>query len=71
MEAVTPTPVMPYQPVGEKPTGMRYGVMIFLGALAFLTYFDRVCIAWAQEFIQGDLHLTHDGTGRSAVVGSP
>jgi ACS family glucarate transporter-like MFS transporter len=50
--------VVPYQSVHARPSHMRYGVMIFLGALAFLTYFDRVCIAWAGEFIQKDLKMS-------------
>jgi MFS family permease len=33
-------------------------VMVFVGLLAFLTYFDRVCIAWAGEYIQRDLKLS-------------
>jgi MFS family permease len=33
-------------------------VMVFLGTLAFLTYFDRVCISWAAEYIIKDLKLT-------------
>ena len=28
----------------RRPTHVRYGVMAFLCALSFLTYFDRVCI---------------------------
>ncbi|HSZ57349.1 MAG TPA: MFS transporter [Tepidisphaeraceae bacterium] len=39
-------------------THVRYVVLIFLCVLAFLTYFDRVCIASAQADIERDLRLT-------------
>jgi MFS transporter, ACS family, glucarate transporter len=39
------------------PTRVRYRVMAFLCALAFLTYYDRVCIMRAQMDIQRDLGL--------------
>ena len=42
----------------EGPTRVRYGVMAFLCALSFLTYFDRVCIMRAQGEIQRDLSLS-------------
>ncbi len=42
----------------ERPTHIRYIVMAFLCALAFLTYFDRVCIMQAQHDIQHDLNLS-------------
>ena len=47
-----------YQPLTHRPTRKRYIAMLFIGALAFLTYFDRVCIAWAGEYIQKDLSLS-------------
>jgi MFS family permease len=37
--------------------------MLFIGTLAFLTYFDRVCIAWAGEYIQRDLKMTDQQMG--------
>jgi MFS family permease len=37
--------------------------MIFIGSLAFLTYFDRVCIAWAGEYMQRDLHMSDKQMG--------
>jgi MFS family permease len=40
------------------PTRVRYGVMGFLCALSFLTYYDRACISRVQEEIQRDLGLT-------------
>jgi MFS family permease len=48
-------PVLRYQ---AAPTRVRYQVMAFLGALSFLTYFDRVCIMRAQGDIQRDLGLS-------------
>src|SRR5258708_20190745 len=41
----------------ERPTRVRYRMMALLCALAFLTYFDRVCIMRAQEDIKADLGL--------------
>jgi MFS transporter, ACS family, glucarate transporter len=46
-----------------RPTRRRYVVMAFLCVLAFLTYFDRVCIVRAQEMIQGDLGISDDQMG--------
>lgn len=48
-----------------KPTRVRYGVMAFLCALSFLTYYDRVCISRAQQDIQLDLGLED---GQLAIV---
>ena len=47
----------------KRPTLVRYQVMGFLGALSFLTYFDRVCIMRAQGDIQRDLSLTDTQMG--------
>lgn len=41
----------------DSATRVRYVVMLFLCVLAFLTYFDRVCIASAQSEIERDLNL--------------
>ena len=46
-----------------RPSAVRYKVMAFLCVLAFLTYFDRVCIGRAQEEIQRDLALTSSQMG--------
>jgi MFS transporter, ACS family, glucarate transporter len=46
-----------------KPTRVRYGVMAFLCALSFLTYYDRVCMMRAQDDIQRDLLLSDDQLG--------
>ena len=45
-------------PGGDAPTRVRYIVMAFLGVLAFLTYFDRICITRAAAVISKDLSLT-------------
>jgi len=42
----------------ERPTRVRYLVLGVLCSLAFLTYFDRVCIMQVQEDISRDLHFT-------------
>lgn len=47
----------------ERPTMARHGVMGFLCVLAFITYFDRVCIARARPEIQRDLGLTDEQMG--------
>lgn len=41
-----------------RPTIVRHWVMFYLGVLAFLTYFDRICIARAQSVIIDDLGIT-------------
>lgn len=46
-----------------RPTMARHGVMGFLCVLAFITYFDRVCIARARPEIQRDLGLTDEQMG--------
>jgi ACS family glucarate transporter-like MFS transporter len=46
-----------------RPSHVRYGVVSFLCVLAFLTYFDRVCIMRAQVDIQRDLHINDDQMG--------
>jgi ACS family glucarate transporter-like MFS transporter len=61
----TPQPIaaLEYSPTGQRPTRVRYQVMAFLGALSFLTYFDRVCIMRAQGEIQRDLGLSDTQMG--------
>lgn len=49
--------------VGQRPTRVRYTVMIFLCVLAFLTYFDRVCISRAQDDIAHDLKIDNAKMG--------
>ena len=49
----------------QRPTRVRYVVMVFLGTLAFLTYFDRVCISSARvvDGIKADLGVTQQQMG--------
>lgn len=46
-----------------KPTNKRFIVLAFLCVLAFLTYFDRVCIVRAQNDISRDLGLSSEQMG--------
>jgi MFS transporter, ACS family, glucarate transporter len=50
-------------PSPHPPTRVRYGVMAFLLALSFLTYFDRVCIVRVQREIQTELDVTDEQMG--------
>ena len=47
----------------SQPTWVRYRVMVFLCALSFLTYFDRVCISQAKGNIQQDLDISTQQMG--------
>jgi len=51
------------QPAPIRASRVRWGVMLFLCVLAFLTYFDRVCIASTKGAIERDLHLSEDDMG--------
>ena len=42
----------------ERPTHIRYWVVVFAVTLAVVTYIDRVCISFAARFIRADLHLS-------------
>lgn len=42
---------------------VRYQVMLFLLALSFLTYFDRVCIVRVQQEVQRELTITDEQMG--------
>jgi MFS family permease len=55
--------VVSYESSGQRPTHVRFGVMGFLCALSFLTYFDRVCIMRAQVDIQRDLRMSDTQMG--------
>jgi ACS family glucarate transporter-like MFS transporter len=41
----------------ERPTRVRYWVIVFAVALAVITYIDRVCISFAAPAIREELHL--------------
>jgi MFS transporter, ACS family, glucarate transporter len=47
---------MPSPP--QRPTHVRYWVVVFAVTLAVVTYIDRVCISFAAPVIRADLHLT-------------
>src|ERR1039457_7613937 len=42
----------------QRPTHVRYLVVVFAVALAVVTYIDRVCISFAAPLIRADLHLS-------------
>jgi sugar phosphate permease len=65
LTSATPTPGLEIRDhsIGQKPTRIRYGVMAFICVLAFLTYFDRVCIMRAQGDIERDLHISDQQMG--------
>lgn len=44
--------------VGERPTRVRYWVVVFAVTLAIITYVDRVCISQAKPHIVRDLGLS-------------
>jgi MFS family permease len=54
----------------ERPTRVRYWVIVFAVTLAVITYIDRVCISVATPSIRQDLHLTPDLMGW-ALFGFP
>ena len=60
-------PIQPQAPaastVPPRPSHTRYVVLAFLCLLAFLTYFDRVCITTAQSDIKSDLGLSNEQMG--------
>ena len=43
----------------ERPTRVRYWVIVFAVTLAIITYIDRVSISYAALFIRHDLGLSH------------
>jgi MFS family permease len=45
-------------PSPQRPTRVRFVVLAVLCSLAFLTYFDRICISQMKEEISRDLHFT-------------
>ncbi|MGD0669457.1 MAG: MFS transporter [Bryobacteraceae bacterium] len=47
----------------ERPTRVRYWVIVFAVTLAIITYIDRVSISYAALFIRRDLHLSSDQMG--------
>ena len=48
---------LPPDAAGQRPTRVRYGVILFSITLAILAYIDRACISMAAPIISKDLHL--------------
>lgn len=64
--AITPPdPSTAHAAEPQRPTRVRLVVMLFLGSLAFLTYFDRVCISSARvvDGIKADLNISAQQMG--------
>jgi MFS family permease len=47
----------------ERPTKIRYGVLAFLAAMAFILYLDRACINQAATSIKTDLGISNQQLG--------
>jgi MFS family permease len=54
--------------LGERPTKVRYGVLAFLAAMAFILYLDRACISQAAPIIKQELGIS--GTQLAIVFGA-
>src|SRR5438270_3397759 len=50
-------------PTLERPTHVRYWVIVFAVTLAVITYIDRVCISFAAPAIREELHLSSKQLG--------
>src|SRR6059058_1673804 len=48
---------------GERPTHVRYWVIVFAVTLAIITYVDRVCISQAAPLISRDLGFSKEQMG--------
>lgn len=51
------------QTATERPTRVRYWVIVFAVTLAVVTYIDRVCISFAAPAIRQEMHLTEKQLG--------
>src|SRR5687767_13655750 len=47
----------------QRPTHVRYTVLAWLCALAFVLYVDRICISKAAPQIEAELGLSHTAMG--------
>lgn len=47
----------------ERPSGVRYGVLAFLGSMSFVLYIDRICISRAAGNIEKALDISHTQMG--------
>jgi len=66
--ALTDREATPGLDLGECPTRVRYGVLAFLAAMAFILYLDRACINQAAPIIKDDLKIS--GTQLAIVFGA-
>jgi sugar phosphate permease len=55
-------------PPGQRPTRVRYGVMGYLCALAFVLYIDRICIGQAGTAMKAELGLSNFQWGLVGVA---
>ena len=56
-------PERPFDPIGERPTMVRYGVLSYLSGMMFILYLDRYCISQAAPLIEKDLGISHADMG--------
>jgi MFS family permease len=61
-EETHPEPI-PLENSSERPTRVRYGVLAFLGGMAFVLYLDRACIGQAAPLIKADLGISETQKG--------
>src|SRR5947209_7757962 len=47
----------------DRPTRVRFGVLAFLCALAFVLYIDRICISKAAPQIEAEFGISHTAMG--------
>jgi ACS family glucarate transporter-like MFS transporter len=52
-----------YDPLVQRPTAVRYGVLAFLVVMAVILYLDRVCISMAEDSIRDELGLSKKRMG--------
>ncbi len=57
------TDATPALDLGERPTRVRYGVLVFLAAMAFILYLDRSCINQAAPIIKDELRISETQKG--------
>ncbi|MEX0727179.1 MAG: MFS transporter [Planctomycetaceae bacterium] len=50
----------------EKPTTIRYNILLLLASMAFILYLDRICIGQAMTDIKRDMGFTDEEAGRLA-----
>ena len=61
--ALNDSGTIPPLELGERPTGVRYGVLAFLAAMAFVLYLDRACINQAAPIIKKELGISETQKG--------